>query len=132
MTSISYKMDLFTYGFFTLDSVSNEKELTTFENDFSKVFVIIFMNHLCEIFSDFIKNGKTERIPLIYKFTDEKKTKKNISKIYLEYTLDKISGLLKSDSFEVANQLKNNLIIYPLFKLLNFLVSKTSIDFIEL
>ena len=108
--SISDKKELFTYGFYTIESKLNDQIITKFEDDYEKIFIIVFINHLCEIFSDFIKNGCTKRVSLIYEFNkDDKSKKKNISKIFLEYIINNIFASFKDES-------KNNLIIYPLFK----------------
>ena len=64
--------DLFFFGLFSLDSISklNSKEFTKFKQNLSVSIIIItfiFKNQLYEIFFDFIKYGKSNRISLFDK-----------------------------------------------------------------
>jgi hypothetical protein len=62
--------ELFSFGFFSLDSISklNTKELTKFKQYLSYSDIILIQtNQLCEIFLDFIKNGSTNCISLLDK-----------------------------------------------------------------
>ena len=92
--------ELYTYGFFTLDSISKVKvkELTTFKKRLEISFIYIVINQICEIFSDFIYNGDTKRISLLDKS-------------------NYFSNILIQSIFDNLSKVKNNLIIYPLFKL---------------
>ena len=56
-TPISFNLDLFTYGFFTIDSIIklHEKNLITFKQNLSATFIFIFISQICEIFSDLCK-----------------------------------------------------------------------------
>ena len=113
MNKDSSNLDLFKHGFFTLDSISklNEKELTKFKQNWSSNLIIIFINQICEIFSDFMYKGYTKHISLMDKSN-------HLSKILLEYALDRISMIydFSYESYNFIKQAKNNLIIYALFK----------------
>ena len=110
MNSTGNNIFLFKYGFFTLDSISNlnEKELSKFKGELYNNFLYIFINQLCEIFSDFIVNGYTNRISLLDKSN-------HFSKILAKFAFDRIGNIYYTPSYDFVKQLKNFLIVYPLF-----------------
>ena len=104
-----YPMDLIKYGFFTLDSISNlnEKELMNFKTYLKESFIYIFINQLCEIFSDFILNGYTNRISLLNKSN-------HLSKILIQFAFDRIIDLYMP-CYPTIKEL-NYIFVYPLFE----------------
>ena len=118
-------IELFLYGFFTLDSILklNEKELTIFKQKLSCNFIFIFLNQICEIFSDFMYNGYTKHISLMDKSN-------HFSKILMEYAIDRISSLnidFSKTFCGFSNLVKKDLIIYPLFKFIFYEENKQRI-----
>ena len=75
--------DLFIYGFSTLDSISKikGKDVANFLPILHFNSIDIFINQLCEIFSDFIFNGETKHISLM-------DISNHVSKILIEYVFN--------------------------------------------
>ena len=105
--------ELFSFGLFPLDSISKlkVKEYTKFKQILSYSNIILIQsNQFCEIFLDFIKNGKTECISLFDKSND-------CSKFFLEKIIDSMQSLIDSRKKNDVKEIKNILINYPLFKI---------------
>ena len=104
--------ELFSFGFFSLDSISklNAKELTKYKQNLSYSNIILIQsNQFCEIFLDFIKNGESKSISLL----DESN---HFSKFFIEKIIDSMQSLIDDRKKNDVKEIKNILINYPLFK----------------
>ena len=116
--------EIFKYGFFTLDSISNlnERELTKFKMSLPSNFISIFLNQNCEIFSDFMKNGNTEHISLMDK-------NNLLPRILIEHVLSRVNMIYDCSKafYPFVKEAKNNVIIYYLFKFIFYEENKQRI-----
>jgi len=103
--------ELFSFGFFSLDSISqlNSKELIQFKRKLNFSYInSILANQFCEIFNDFIYNGFTKRLSLMDKSN-------HFSKLLIEKIIDSIGLLIVDSAYKAVSEIKNILIKYPLF-----------------
>jgi len=104
--------ELFSFGFFSLDSISklNTKELTKFKQYLSiSDIILIQTNQLCEIFLDIIKNGSSNCISLLDRSN-------HFSTFFIEKIIDSMNLLIDEHQKNVVKEIKNVLISYRLFK----------------
>ena len=109
--------EIFSFGLFSLDLVlEKEKEkklnITQFKREISSFIIYIFINHISEIFNDFITEGSTKHISLLDKSN-------SFSKFLVEKLSDSLNLLIDPKN-KKGITFKNILIFYHLFNLLFF------------
>ena len=103
-------IEIYSFGFSSLDSILNNTniELSKFKQNININIIYILINQFCNIFSDFMNFGKTNRDSLV-------DPNSNFSKLFYEKIIQFISkdfGIFVS--FKI---IKKILIHFPLFKL---------------
>ena len=124
INSMLVRIDLYAYGFFSLNSISkfNEKDLTDFKQMMGVTGIVIFINEICDIFSDFILNGNKNGISLMDKSN-------HFSENFLETSINNLQVFISRSRLQAnyCSMYKNFLIVCPLFKFIFYEENKQRI-----
>ena len=103
-------VEIYSFGFLSLDSILNNTniELSKFKQNINDNIIYILINQFCDIFSDFMNFGKTNRDSLV-------DPNSNFSKLFYEKIIQFISK--NFNDFVSFKIIKKILIHFPLFKL---------------
>ena len=103
-------VEIYSFGFLSLDSILNNTdiELSKFKQNINDNIIYILINQFCDIFSDFMNFGKTNRDSLV-------DPNSNFSKLFYEKIIQFVSK--NFNDFVSFKIIKKILIHFPLFKL---------------